>query len=75
MTASQLETRNMTDALLSVAEAASLYPLSERRIRELAMQDIITGRRFGRTWVITRASLEAYLALPRRRGRKPKNPS
>lgn len=65
------KTRNMTD-LLTVTEAAKDYPLSGRQLRHLLLKGLVEGRCFGRTWALSRASLEAYLAQDRRPGRKPK---
>lgn len=59
-------------ALISVAEAALRYPLSERRIRETLAQGAVRGVKFGQTWAVEEDSLKMYLASPRKRGPKPK---
>jgi len=46
--------------LISIKEAANLLKVSEQRVRTLCRSSILTAKKFGRSWVIERDSVEHY---------------
>lgn len=60
--------RGGNQELLSVEHAATVLGLSARRVRKLC-EDKRLGRRVGRNWVITRAEVDTFAAIPRSPGR------
>jgi hypothetical protein len=58
---------------ISVPEAAKKYDLTPSQITKLARAQKIQARKLGRDWIIAEASLRAYVAQPRKTGRKPRN--
>jgi hypothetical protein len=58
--------------LIPTSEAAKIADLSPSQIANLARKGQIEGRQFGRTWAVSRASVEAYAAKWHKPG--PKRP-
>jgi len=58
--------------LIPTSEAAKIADLSPSQIGNLARKGQIEGKRFGRTWAVSRASVEAYAAKWHKPGPKPK---
>ncbi len=56
-------------------EAAHLIGVTQHQVRHLARQGIIESKRFGRAWMINRASAVAYAASERKPGPKPRESS
>ncbi len=56
-------------------EAAQLIGVTPHQVRHLARKGIVASRRFGRAWMINKASAEAYAASERKPGPKPEEPS
>lgn len=53
--------------LLSVKEVAEELGVSENRVREYCQEGRL-GEKVGRQWVITRAALDEFKKIPRKRG-------
>ena len=58
--------------LMTITEASARYGFSRSMIRTWLERGRLPGRVFGRTWTISKADLEAFLAKPRPTGRPPK---
>lgn len=58
--------------LLSVKQAAEELGLSENRVREFCQEGRF-GEKVGHQWIITRAELEDFKKIPRKRGNPRKN--
>ncbi len=58
--------------LLSVKQAAKELGVSGNRVREFCQEGRL-GEKVGRQWIITRAELEAFKQIPRKRGAPRKN--
>jgi excisionase family DNA binding protein len=54
----------MTGTLITTSEAAEELGVTVGRIRQLLGTAQLPGRKLGRDWVIRRADLERYKALP-----------
>ena len=59
-----MKTGRTPGAWMTTAQAASELGVSQGRVRQLLASGQLPGRRFGRAWVIRRADLERYRALP-----------
>jgi excisionase family DNA binding protein len=59
------------EQLLSLKEAATQFPLSERQLRHLARRGRLAATKVGRDWVTTAAAVTAYLADAELRSRDP----
>ncbi len=57
---------------ITTLEAAQIIGVTTNHVRYLAKLGVIESRRFGRAWMINRASAEVYAATDRRTGPKPK---
>lgn len=57
---------------ISTVAAAAKYHLTPSYIARLARGQVIRARKFGRDWIIDEASLQEYLAQPRKPGPKPR---
>lgn len=55
----------------SVAEVATELKLSPRRIRKLVKDGRLIAVKIGNMWMITRESVAAFKAKPRRAGKPP----
>jgi excisionase family DNA binding protein len=60
-----------TDGLISLKEAASHFPISERQLRYLARAGRLPARKVGRDWLTTSEAVAAYLANAELRSRDP----
>ena len=60
-----------TERLLSLKEAASRFPISERQLRHLARAGRLPATKVGRDWVTTAEAVAAYLANAELRSRDP----
>ena len=60
-----------TEDLWSTQQAAEYLGVTRQSVHELAQRGQIGGRRVGRTWVFTKAELDAWLAKPRPKGGRP----
>jgi excisionase family DNA binding protein len=60
---------------ITTEEAARIIGVTTNHVRYLAKLGTIESRRFGRSWMINRASAEAYAATERRPGPKPRESS
>ncbi len=63
------------DDWMTPAEAAQLIGVTQHQVRHLARKGIIESHRLGRSWVINRASAEAYARSERKPGPKPPDSS
>lgn len=57
------------DGYMTASEAAAFLNVSERRVLELIEQERLAAHKFGKAWAITRSTVEAYAATPRKAGR------
>lgn len=55
----------------TVAEAAGLLNVTERRVRQFIEEGQLPARKFGRDWMIEDADLETFASKERRTGRPP----
>jgi excisionase family DNA binding protein len=65
----------VAEAWITTREAAELIGVTSNQVRHLARTGIIKTRKFGRAWMINRASAETYAASDRRPGPKPRESS
>ena len=63
------------DDWITPREAAELIGVTPNQVRHLARQETIKARKFGRAWMINRASAEAYAATDHHPGPKPRESS
>ncbi len=61
------------EELISLAEAAEYSGLTHEFLRELAGKGRLRARKFGRSWLTTRAAVDEYLQSRAPVGRKPKS--
>ena len=59
------------DDWITPREASELIGVTPNQVRHLARQGIVEARKFGRAWMINRASAHAYAASDHRPGPKP----
>jgi len=59
------------DDWITPQEASELIGVTPNQVRHLARTGTIKARKFGRAWMINRASAQAYAASDRRPGPKP----
>lgn len=64
-----MKPKSPVEAVLTAPEAAKRYGLSRRHVFYLVSTGVLVGRKAGGTWLIDAASLKAYMARPRPRGR------
>lgn len=55
----------------TVAEAANVLNVTERRVRQFIEESQLPARKFGRDWMIEDADLETFASRERRTGRPP----
>lgn len=60
--------------LLSTREASELSGLTHTHLGDLARRGIVDAQRVGHFWMVYEDALKAYLATPKRAGRKSKRP-
>jgi hypothetical protein len=60
---------------ITIAEAVRRYGRSSSLYRSLAADGMVKARKLSRDWLLQVDSLEAWLAVPRKRGPKPKRRS
>jgi excisionase family DNA binding protein len=60
------------DDWITPREAAELLGVTQQQARHLARTEVIQARKFGRAWMMLRASVEAYAQTARHPG--PKSP-
>jgi hypothetical protein len=60
--------------LLSTGEASEISGLTHTHIGDLARHGIVEAQRVGHIWMVYEDALDAYLAKPKRAGRKSKRP-
>lgn len=69
--------RNIVEASpmghISTKKAAELTGFEMAYIRQLLLRGKLNGRKFGRDWQVSQASVDKYLATRKRRGRPPKD--
>jgi excisionase family DNA binding protein len=58
--------------LVGTSKAAELLGVSQNRVRQLINSGQLPARRVGRTFVIRRADVDAFVALPPGRPRYPR---
>jgi len=63
----------MNEDYITTEEAAKLSAFTEQYIRKLIRAKRIEGKKVRRDWLLSRASLEKFLATERRVGRPPSN--
>ncbi len=54
----------MNDPWMSTAQAADALGVSPGRVRQLLLAHQLQGRKLGREWLIRRADLQRFMALP-----------
>ena len=59
------------DEFITTSEAARLIGCNDSRVRQLARDKKVVGRRVGRDWLIDRASAQRWADSDRKPGRKP----
>lgn len=62
----------MAEEWITTTEAAQLIDVTVAHINHLLRDEKIKGKKFGRFWMVERASAEAYAAKNRKPGPKPK---
>ena len=62
----------MVKAWMSTQEAATALGVSPGRVRQLLLAGQLPGEKLGRDWMIRRADLERFKALPPGRTRRPR---
>jgi excisionase family DNA binding protein len=62
----------MNDEEILAGEAAKILGVNRQRVNELARAGRLGHQVAGRYWVFTRTELEAYKALPKSKGGRPK---
>lgn len=70
MTSDQSQQPIQLDEWITPREAAELIDVTPHQVRHLARNGIVKARKFGRAWMIHRASAEAYAETDRRPGPK-----
>ena len=60
------------EELISLAEAADYSGLTHKFLRELAGKGRLRAKKFGHSWLTTRAAIDEYLQSRASVGRKPK---
>ena len=62
------------DEYVTVKEAADLIGVQESRVRQLLLEGVLVGRKFGqRAWMVRRDSASEFRNNRPRRGPKPKH--
>lgn len=61
------------EELISLAEAVEYSGLTHKFLRELAGKGRLRAKKFGHSWLTTRAALDEYLQNRAPVGRKPKS--
>ena len=61
----------MFDNLIDADNAAIISGLTKVYIRKLCQRGILRAKKFGNVWVIDRTSLDEYISIERKPGRKP----
>lgn len=56
---------------ITSGEAALILGVTIGRIRQLLLKGTLTGKHFGRAWMVDRRSVERYAASGRKPGPKP----
>jgi excisionase family DNA binding protein len=57
---------------LGTAEVAALLDVNDSRVRQLVRSGALPATKLGRDWRIREEDVEAYLALPRGKPRRPR---
>ena len=57
---------------LTTAEAAEILNVDEGHVRRLCINGTLEADKFGKSWAVKRASVEAYAKNRPKRGPKPK---
>jgi excisionase family DNA binding protein len=57
---------------ISSKEAAAILGVNDSRVRQLLIAGILSGKKFGPVWLVSRASVNKYALGDRKRGPKPK---
>lgn len=50
---------------LTASEAGKILGVTDARIRQLCGEGRIQGKKFGKSWVISRSEVERFKAIPR----------
>lgn len=61
---------SMAEDWLTVAQAAEVSGYHIVHIRRLLLSGAVSGRKWGRDWQVSKASLQHYLEAKQREGRK-----
>lgn len=61
------------EELVTTGEAMRMLGVSRQRVNEIASSGRLGRQIAGRFWVFTRAELEAYRALPKNKGGRPRD--
>jgi excisionase family DNA binding protein len=61
----------MAQEWITADEAAQIVGVTPHQIRHLLREGVIRGQKFNRSWMVDRASAEAYAATERKPGPKP----
>ncbi len=62
----------MNDPWMSTAQAAEALGVSPGRVRQLLLARQLPGRKLGREWLIRRADIRRFMALPHGVTRSPR---
>lgn len=57
---------------ISSKEAATILGVNDSRVRQLLLAGILSGRKFGPVWLVSKASVNKYALTDRKPGPKPK---
>jgi len=66
------KSRALAMGYISSQEAATLIGVKDSRVRQLLIAGILSGKKFGTVWLVSRASVTKYALSDRKRGPKPK---
>jgi excisionase family DNA binding protein len=58
-----------SDAFLTLSDAARVVQLSPAYLRRLASVGRLEGRKYGKTWIVSKSSVDAFASTERLRGR------
>ena len=67
------KSRALAMGYISSQDAATIIRVNDSRVRQLLKAGILTGKKFGTVWLVSKRSAEKYALTNRKRGPKPKN--
>jgi excisionase family DNA binding protein len=65
------KSKPMTARYITTKQAAEIAGVTDGYIRFLLGKRTLTGKRFGRDWLVSRKSVEHFAEIERKRGPKP----